>query len=157
METRLWFKQVEKKGWRVSSVSGLVLNLSCNKLGCDGCLTLPLANLGPTPPPCSEPHEGQYSAHIFEEYSTLVKEMVRRRCSLGLDQADLNNAMGVADGYISKLESFARIATFPTLILWAQTLGLSLVGAPAPLPAATLRAIEHRQAKPYQPNQARFK
>jgi hypothetical protein len=141
----------------VASVSGLTMRLQCSKHGCDGCRVLPLDNLGPVPDPCDLPHRGNHARQTFQQYESLVDELRRRRRQLGLDQGDLNSAMGVADGYMNKLESLARVATFPTLQLWAQSLGLSITTAPAPLPAATLRAIENRTAKPYQPTQARFK
>jgi len=157
MQTRHWIKEAQRQGWRVASVSGLNMRLQCDKYGCDGSKMLPLDNLGPVPEPCNRPHVANYARQTFEQYETLVDELRRRRRQLGLDQADLNSAMGVTDGYVNKLESVARVATFPTLQLWAQSLGLSLTTCPAPLPAATMRAIEHRQAKPYMPTQARFK
>jgi hypothetical protein len=157
MQTRQWIKEAQLKGWRLASVSGLSMRLECSKHGCSGHKDLPLDNLGPVPEPCDKPHVQGYSQSTFDEYSGLVGELRRRRRQLGLDQTDLNAAMGVTDGYVNKLESLARVATFPTLQLWAQTLGLSISTAPAPLPPATLRAIEYREAKPYQPNQARYK
>lgn len=84
-------------------------------------------------------------------------ELRRRRLQLGLDQISLNEAMGTAEGYLSKLESFQRIAPFPMLQLWAQSLGLAITTAPAVLPSATIAAIDRQRSAPYQPNQARFK
>jgi transcriptional regulator with XRE-family HTH domain len=65
---------------------------------------------------------------------------------LGLSQEDINAAAGLADGHINKLEAFHRTAQFPTLQLWANTIGLSITVAPAILPPATTRAIERRPA-----------
>lgn len=157
MQTRRWIKEAQGQGWRVASVAGLSLRLECTKHGCDGCKVLPLDNLGQVPEPCDRPHVANYSRQTFQQYETLVDELRRRRRQLGLDQADLNSAMGMTEGYVNKLESMARVAQFPTLQLWAEALGLSITTSPAPLPDATMRAIEHRQTKLYQPSQARFK
>tara|TARA_R110000851_G_scaffold22626_9_gene67012 strand:- start:548 stop:820 length:273 start_codon:yes stop_codon:yes gene_type:complete len=75
-----------------------------------------------------------------------VGELVRRRRALGISQEDLSDAAGMADGHINKLEAFARTAQFPTLQLWAQTLGAEITLRAAPLPDATARAIERRPA-----------
>lgn len=107
-------------------------------------MTLPLDNLGAAPSPCSLSHHGQYGAQAYARYTALVGELRRRRRALGLSQEDINAAAGLADGHINKLESFARTAQFPTLQLWAATLGGEITIAPAPLPDATARAIERR-------------
>ena len=152
-----WLKGAQRAGWRVSGINAKALHLKCEKHGCSGSKSLPLDNLGPTPAECDLPHVGQYSKNAFDTYEALIGELRRRRRELGLDQGDLSNAMGVADGYVNKLESFKKVASPPTLLLWAQSLGLTITTAPSKLPAATLRAIEQRAAKPYAPNQARFK
>lgn len=120
-------------------------------------MTLPLENLGVPPGPCSLPHQGAFAQQTFDEYVTIVGELQRRRRQLGLDQVDVNEAMGAADGYISKLEALHRTAPFPTLQLWAQTLGLSITVAPAALPPATIKAIEDRKGRPYDESKAHFK
>ena len=113
--------------------------------------------MGEVPEPCQLLHRKRYSPEVFGAYERLVAELRRRRRSLGLDQADVNAAMGMADGYIAKLESFARVAPFPTLQLWATTLGLNITATPTALPDATIRAIEARKAMPYDEQKARFK
>lgn len=152
-----WIKGAQGKGWRVQSVIAAKLNMRCCKQGCPGSMAIPLANPGPIPAQCDLPHVGEYSAPTFEEYKTLIAELRRRRVQLGLDQTDLGNAMGLADGHVNKLESFQKTASPPTLLLWVQSLGLKLTTTPATLPAATIRAIDQRQARPYSPARARFK
>ncbi|TNE43429.1 MAG: hypothetical protein EP341_11445 [Sphingomonadales bacterium] len=154
---RNWIKGAERNGWRVDGAAGLEMRLRCSCIGCDGAKLLPLDNLGPIPEPCALPHDGMHARKVFDEYRALVEHLRRRRRSLGLDQQDLNDAMGLADGHLNKLESFARVAAPPTLLLWCQSLGLQLTVTPAPLPAATARAIEARQSRPYQEQQARWK
>ena len=73
-----------------------------------------------------------------------MNELVDRRRALGLSQDDIATAGGFADGHINKLEAFDCIAQFPTLQLWAQTLGLQTALMPVELPAATHRSIERR-------------
>jgi transcriptional regulator with XRE-family HTH domain len=90
-------------------------------------------------------------------YRGLVDRFRKRRIALGLDQADVTEAAGMTEGYIAKLESFARLASPPMLDLWAQTLGLKLKPVPAPLPPATRAAIANRSATPYDITKARFK
>ncbi|MEM9584826.1 MAG: helix-turn-helix transcriptional regulator [Pseudomonadota bacterium] len=65
-----------------------------------------------------------------------------RRRALGLSQEDINHAAGLADGHINKLESFARTAQFPTLKLWADTLGLAITATPCALPPEINELIE---------------
>lgn len=157
MRAQDWIRQAEQAGWRVTSVSGRALVLKCAAQGCAGHLSLPLDNLGPTPPACILPHAGQYSQKLMDDYQSLIAELVRRRRSIGLDQIDLNAAIGLADGHLSKLEALHRIASPPTLILWAQSLGLALTTAPIPLPRATIAAIDRRKDRPYAASQVRHK
>lgn len=157
MQVRRWIREAERQGWRLSHVGGMSLTLRCSCKGCPGTLKLPISNLGDVPEPCQLEHSKGYGRATFEHYEAIVEELRRRRRQLGLDQIDLNSAMGTPDGYVNKLESFARIASPPTLTLWAESLGLRLTTEAAPLPPATLKAIEDRQARPYQETQARFK
>lgn len=157
MQSREWIKQAEASGWRVSSVQGRTMTLCCNRQGCSGSMVLPLDNLGLPPEPCEMPHSGQYARSTMDSYQSLIAEFIRRRRSLGLDQVDLCAAIGLGDGHISKLEGLHKIASPPTLLLWAQSLGLSLTTVPAPLPPATIRAIENRKDRPYAANQVRSK
>ena len=157
MTVKEWIRQAERQGWRVQQVRGLSIELRCAKQGCEGHKALPLDNLGPTPEPCDLQHEGQYAQKVFNEYQALVSEFQRRRRSLGLSQEDVTAASGLADGHINKLEALHRVAQLPTLQLWAQTLGLSLVIDPAPLPASTLKVIEQRKINPYRPEMSRHK
>lgn len=109
-------------------------------------MSLPLANLGPIPDPCSLPHVGKYGQPTYDRYKGLVEELKRKRRALGLSQEDINAAAGLADGHINKLEALHKTAQFPTLQLWAATVGMELTMKPAPLPVATARAIERRPA-----------
>lgn len=133
------------------------MRLVCGNVGCPGEITVSLHNPGPAPAPCSLPHVSGYAAPVFDEYKALVAHLVRRRMALGLDQADLNAIMGTAEGYVSKLESFARVATLPMLQLWAQALGQDITTKPAPLPAATAAAIQRRSTSPYRREMNRSK
>lgn len=152
-----WISEAQKAGWRVRAASGSVLHLRCACQGCPGENKLPLANLGEVPGPCKLPHKGKYARQTFQKYEHLVAELRRRRRLLGLSQEDVTAATGLIDGHINKLESFARTAQFPTLQLWAETLGVTITLTPAPLPPATSRAIEHRAARPYDEAKANYK
>jgi transcriptional regulator with XRE-family HTH domain len=149
METRRWINGAEKAGWRVERIAALAVHLRCDKTGCPGRLHLPLDNLGPLPEPCQAPHVASFGRAAFGSYEVMVDELRRRRRSLGLDQSDVTNAMGMAEGYVAKLESFARVASPATLFLWAETVGVTFTTTPAPLPPATIRAIENRRVNPY--------
>jgi hypothetical protein len=115
-------------------------------MGCRNGLILELAYLPENIPTCDWDHAGGYSREAFDRYAVFVAELRRRRMDLGLDQMDLGAAMGMADGYVNKLESFARVASHSTLLLWAQSVGLELVGHSGALPAATLEVVERRRA-----------
>tara|TARA_R110002072_G_scaffold43676_3_gene122515 strand:+ start:2010 stop:2522 length:513 start_codon:yes stop_codon:yes gene_type:complete len=157
MKATQWIKEAQAAGWRVASSSGGTLFLSCSCLGCPGKLSLPLDDLGSTPKPCALDHNKQYAKKVYDEYKSLVAELVRKRRALGLSQEDINAAAGLAEGHINKLESFARTAQFPTLRLWAETVGLEITLAAAMLPPATARAIDRRVSNPYAKNMARHK
>lgn len=157
MRATQWIKQARDAGWRVASSRDGILTMCCAYQGCTGSHALSLSNLGPIPGPCALKHVGQYGAAAYALYTDLVDDLRRRRRALGLSIEDLNDAAGMADGHLNKLESFARTAQFPTLQLWAETLGTQITLKPIPLPPATLRAIERRKANPYAANQVRTK
>lgn len=148
MKATQWIKEAQSGGWRVTSSRDHCLHLACSCMGCPGNLSRPVDNLGPTPEPCALDHHGQYGMPTFNLYKELVADLRRKRRALIISQEDLNDAAGLADGHIAKLESFARTAQFPTFQLWAETLGLAIALAPSSIPAATARAIEARVAQP---------
>lgn len=156
-EVKRWIKQAEQAGWRVSNVTATELRLACSKQGCKGHLVVSLNNPGPAPDPCQLEHVAGYSAAAFDDYRALVAILAKRRRALGLDQQDLNAILGMADGYVAKLESFARVATLPTLQLWAQCLGLELTASRTNLPPQTAAAIQRRSIAPYRPEMVRSK
>lgn len=157
MLARDWIRETERNGWRVASNSGGRIVFRCSKLGCEGTVTRHMDALGSVPDRCSLEHRGMYAAPAFQSYQELVAELRRRRREIGLSQEDVEHAMGAGQGYINKLEAFTKIGTMPTLLLWAETVGLHITGRPAPLPAATRRMIENRQAAPYDQAKANFK
>lgn len=157
MLIKQWIKGAQDNGWVVSRIKGQSITLGCAVTGCRCEVHGRLDSIPPVPAPCSAPHKSGYSQDVYEDYKHFVGELRRRRRELGLDQSDLCNAMGVADGYINKLEAFDRTCAPPTLLLWAQSLGLKIKMTPDVLPAATIRAIENRAAAPYAETQARFK
>jgi transcriptional regulator with XRE-family HTH domain len=157
MKATEWINKAQLAGWRVTSAKDRTINLQCSRQGCAGSLSLPIENLGPTPAPCTMPHVGQYGAAAYDQYKLLVAQLVRKRRALGMSQEDINAAAGMSDGHINKLEAFARTAQFPTLQLWAATLGTEITLRPAPLPPATARTIDRRASDPYAANMARHK
>lgn len=150
-EVKRWIRSAEQAGWRVSSVAGSEIRLACAKHGCQGALTVSLNNHGPAPDPCGLDHVQGFAAAAFEDYRALVGLLIQRRMALGLDQADLNAILGMADGYIAKLECFARVTTIPTIQIWARALGVTITTGRAPLPSATAAAIQRRTHSPYRP------
>lgn len=157
MKATIWISEAQRAGWRVQSSRNGVLDMHCNKQGCPGAFSLPLNNLGQLPEACDLEHVGQYGLATYELYTDLVSELRRRRRTLGLSIEDVNAASGLADAHVNKLESMARTAQFPTLQLWAETLGAKITLTPAPLPEATMRAIEQRVAQPFAEHQVRTK
>ena len=157
MTAAKWIKEAQSAGWRVTSSRDHTLHLTCSCLGCPGKLSLLLDDLGPAPAPCDLPHVGQYGAPAYDQYKALVAQLVRKRRALGMSQEDINAAAGMAEAHLNKLESFARTAQFPTMQLWAETLGLEITLAASILPPATVRAIDRRVSKPYSANMARHK
>lgn len=146
MAASAWIKQARKAGWRVASNKDGVLSLSCTRIGCTGHREVPIANLGPPPEPCSLPHHGQYGEPVFNLYRRFVADLVKRRRRLGLSQEVVNAAAGFTDGHLNKLESFARIGQFSTMVTWVNTLGMDLTISTDKLPDQKARAIEDREA-----------
>lgn len=93
---------------------------------------------------------------VPSDYQEIVSSFRKRRVDLQLSQEDLNDAAGMTDGYVAKLESFARMASPAMLCLWAQSLGLRIAVLPDVLPNATRAAIANRATDPYDINKARF-
>lgn len=157
MTIRKWISDAQANGWIVQGVRHDKIKLVCSAHGCLSEHTASLDDPGPIPARCEKPHKMGYARATYDAYEDMVGELRRRRRLLGLDQGDLNAAMGMTDGYINKLEALHRTCAPPTMLLWAETLGLRFTTVPATLPPATLRAIEQRASKPYAHAQARYK
>tara|TARA_R100000935_G_C2838899_1_gene169843 strand:+ start:3776 stop:4330 length:555 start_codon:yes stop_codon:yes gene_type:complete len=142
---REWFRRAKAAGWLVQAINGRRVTMQCACIGCRNRLTLRFADLSTDLGRCDWPHVLGYSREAFDQYAALVDVLRRRRMALGLDQMDLGAVMGMADGYVNKLESFARIASPSTLLLWLQAVGLELTGCPAALPPLPLNAVANRQ------------
>lgn len=121
--------------------------MQCGCTGCRNRITHRFADPPVELGRCDWPHSRGYSQPAFDQYVRLVGVLRRRRMALGLDQMDLGAAMGMADGYVNKLESFAKIASPSTLLVWLQAVGLEMVGQPVALPPATLEMISGRQLR----------
>lgn len=144
MQIKAWFKAARSQGWQKAPSPAALVRLICSRQGCRQKITRPLSKPGPVPDPCPCEHVGQFARPVFAEYHRLAIELARRRKALGLSQEDVAAAAGLADGHVNKLEAFHRVPQFPTLQLWAATLGLQIQLRPAALPEATQRAIESR-------------
>lgn len=136
-----WIKEAKANGWIRQRSTGAGVRLKCSKQGCNTFLDIAFNNMKAAPDPCDKPHTSQYAAKTFDQYVSLVGELSRRRRSLGLSQEDICNAAGLADGHINKLEAFHRTAQFPTLQLWASTLGMNITLSPCPLPDAIAKKL----------------
>lgn len=130
----------------VDAIDCLQIVLHCACMGCRNELVVSIVTLPSDLTPCNRHHVKGYAGHAFAGYAALVATLRRRRMDIGLDQMDLGSAMGMADGYVNKLESFARIASLDTLSLWMQALGLELTSDPAALPVATFNQITAHRA-----------
>ena len=137
--------RAQANGWKVARVTPGAVALQCGHVGCRGHLVVPMSELR-DPGPCPFQHASGYAAPVFTAYEALISELVERRKALGLAQEEVCAAAGLAPGHISKLEAFARVATFPTLQHWTATLGLEVTVQPARLPRATIAAIDARKA-----------
>lgn len=145
---RDWIRSAKVAGWVVQAIDGRRVIMQCACVGCHNRLTLRFADLSADLDRCDWPHVRGYGRDAFDQYAALVDVLRRRRMALGLDQMGLGAAMGMADGYVNKLESFARIASPITLLLWAQSVGQELTSRPIALPQVTLDPIDHRQSAP---------
>ena len=154
---RTWLKKSQENGWRLAGVTARECVLQCSAHGCSNEKHFLLDTLGQAPTPCEREHVNGYGKPAYDDYTKIVLELQRRRTQIGINQDDLDTALGVADGYIAKLESGARTPSPVTLIMWAQAVGVEIHFKPAILPPATLKVIEQRQTRPYEINQARFK
>lgn len=153
---KAWIKKAESNGWVFDQLKGSTLTLRCGVQGCTGKTYHDLNKVSDPPAPCTKAHVNGFSQRLFNEHKHLVRELQRRRRQIGLSQADLDDALGLADGYVAKLESFARIPQGPTLLMWCQSLGVKIELRPAQMPVGTLAAIERRKNNPYREQNARF-
>ncbi|WP_396022169.1 helix-turn-helix domain-containing protein [Celeribacter litoreus] len=152
-----WLRSAQGRGWSAGQVTPEAISLHCSSPTCSTHISRSLRSLGRPPKPCRKKHPTVLEDGRHDPYAKLVAKLRRRRVELGLGQEDVNAAVGFADGYISKLEAMHRFPHASTLVLWCQTLGIELIEAPAPLPQATISAIEGRRSRPYARHQARFK
>ena len=120
-----WKAASSKNGWRVAIDGGEVI-ARCRKIGCPGATSFPLEALPAAPlEPCALEHCGRYGKGVVDNYAARVRDLAKRRVSLGLSQEDVTDAAGFPDGYINKLEALARIPRMDTFAIWTQTLGLA--------------------------------
>ena len=157
MQFKQWISAAQEAGWAVKSVSASDLTLVCNRTGCTCEQLHDLNALGDPPKSCECPHNGRLSEKSYTEYEVLLGELSRRRRLLGLNQDDLGSAMGVADGYVGKMEAMHKFPSIPMLQLWAQTLGVDIILKPIALPPPTIRAMDRRRAEPFRHDQVRTK
>jgi hypothetical protein len=155
MNLKAWEAQARAAGWVVQALAGGRLRLACGCPGCDVERTVCADHLPAAPAPCEGPHAAGAGPAALDCYQAVTASLARRRRALGLSQADLDSVLGVADGYIAKLEARHRITSPPVLFYWAEALGLRFEVVPVPLHPATQRAIDARSGNPYQANQAR--
>ena len=149
--------KAEANGWRVASAGHGQLELSCTKIGCPSRIMRDLDEPGDIPAACPRIHHSSYGSTAFEIYRQDVLDLKARRLALGLSQIDVNDALGLTDGHISKLEAFERIGSYATMRYWFTALGWQMTKTPAPMAPAIVRAIEHRKAKPFDYGKANLK
>ncbi len=141
---RSWTKGVQNMGWCLVGVDGKDHTFRCGLIGCRGELR---AAVFEKVSPCGWDHAGRFSSAVFEEYSDLVDELRQKRHLLGVSQEDVELAAGMAPDHLGKLETHVRIAQFPTMMLWTQTLGYRVTLEPAALPDPMLSVIEGRSGR----------
>jgi transcriptional regulator with XRE-family HTH domain len=59
-------------------------------------------------------------------YRVLIAKLVDRRRALGISQIELDDLIGVSDGYVAKWERLLKIPTPYFFTLWAHALGVTL-------------------------------
>lgn len=138
-----YIRNMESLGWRVHSFRDGAFCFKCEKVGCEGVHNSTSDEMS-NPGPCSLPHTGNLGKPAIELYTQFIDLLRMRRKAIGLSQEDITECTGLADGHINKLEAQHRIASMPTLLLWAQSIGLELTVRPAPLPTKTCLTIERR-------------
>lgn len=153
MGNRSLTQELRKRGWQTASISGTEMLCQCTKIGCRETASVSLKRPEELPAPCTAGHINGYDERTFELYRGLVADLRHNQRQLGLSQEDLNAIIGTADGYVNKLESLARVATFPTMALWVQSLGLSITTTPTPLPKDKTRKTEISTQQPRKSDQ----
>jgi len=77
------------------------------------------------------PHDYYSSSSIRTDFlNTVVKQLVKKRHTLGLSQEDINFELGVADRLVSKWECGTRTPNVFNLYCWADVLESKLIVVP---------------------------
>lgn len=145
-----FIEAAQERGWVLFSSTPEGLTFRCARMGCEHArfVSQERVESGRTLAACQWEHRPGANRYAVPSYSEMVYLLREARWRMGLSQEELGACIGGADGHVNKLEVGDRRATMPTLLEWAQALGFDVVLMPAPLPKATLRAIERRVYQP---------
>lgn len=142
--------KAQEQGWVLFSATREVLSFHCTHPGCEHTIVCFSSQIdaGKVPKPCDWPHDNGRSRYHVTSYDEIVYQLRRARWRYGLSQADLGSVIGLTDGHINKLETGDRLATWPILVPWIQSLGFDVILVPSGLPPQTVRAIQSRVYQP---------
>lgn len=144
-ERKKWLHSIGQAGWVVIRNGGDRLHIRCGVQDCRNKRAIPI---GAKVRPCEWDHSGRFRQLGVERYEDLSEILRARRMRLGLTQEEASAAAGLADGHVSKLEADVRTSSLPTLILWANALGLDIRLVPAPIPSSTISILCDRVGRP---------
>jgi len=153
MDRKAYISEMQSAGWvlwrhsRQSATSSFV----CKHIGCKGAKIVTDDQIlrSRSVKPCTLPHYDQrHAAEPVATYAALVQHLRNRRLRMGLSQEEIEAASGLAFDHIGKLEILDRIGTFPTMIAWAETLGMEIALVPKAIPDQVLAIIDHKAGRP---------
>lgn len=147
-------RAMRDRGWLLWSFREGRTSFMCSKLGCTGTRVVTETDIARArgradlPKACRRRHWKGYSASLIGSQEQLQEHLRERRLRLGLSQEDIEGAGGFPVDHLGKLETLARVAQFPTMLLWAETLGYDIALIPKPLPDQVLAIIDQKAGQP---------
>lgn len=150
MDRAAFILEAQGQGWLLFSSNREGLTFQCAHSTCGAAVFVSESEIhaGRVPRPCDGPHSEGRRGYVIAGYPDFILAVKELRKRFGLAIPDVEGAGGLADGHLNKIENGDRLATMPTFLAIAATLGLRLVLEPEPLHRRTTSAIDYRNRRP---------
>lgn len=138
-----FLRDVQTAGWNISEVDDHNVLAKCPRFGCELKVLLNPAK----PIPATRKTDADLAEIAVPSFNAALEFLMDRRNELGLNQAELEECIGLTKDHLAKVESEVRIPNIMTFIEWAQGLGYGVYLRPIGLPPLTLSTIAQTRDK----------